>query len=286
MTISKVSTLVTSAWLRQQIQSTVRNTASVTNNLRVLDSSWVPSPKVDGFKEFFQQGHIPTAVYFDLRTVNPPKYDASIRYPIPDSNVFEDYVEELGISNHTHVVVYDRLNSRSSFRTWFLFKLFGHSQVSVLNGGLKQWVAEGNQVTTETVEVEPGEFNAEFQPNLLRDRESLIKNIETATEQVIDARDTESYKDGHIPGAKNIPFSSIFNEDGTVQAPSELKQLFVKAGVDPRAPIISSCEAGLTACGIIVAAHILGQENVPLYNGSFREWEALAAPDMITRSQS
>ncbi|GFN97095.1 sulfurtransferase [Plakobranchus ocellatus] len=284
--IPKVSALVTSAWLKQQIQSAAQNFKSASKSLRILDSSWVSSSEVDCCKEFYQQGHIPTAIFFDLRTVCPAQHNAHIKYPIPDSNFFKEYVQGLGISNDTHIIVYDRLNTyRPSFRIWFLFRLFGHNQVSVLDGGLKQWIKDGNDVTTETSEVEPGVFNAQFQPHLIRDHMSMVKNIDTGVEQVIDARKAQTYLDGHIPGSKNIAYPSIFNEDGTFRTPSELRQLFVQAGVDLDSPIVASCGGGMTACILIAAAHVLGKEDVPLHNGSFREWSALTTPNMISHSE-
>ncbi|KAK3792915.1 hypothetical protein RRG08_033765 [Elysia crispata] len=285
MTISKVSTLVSSSWLRHQIQSISRS-ANVSSHLRVLDTSWMPGDKSDSYREYYQQGHIPTALFFDLAKMSHAEKDSAIAFPIPDSNAFQDYVEDLGISNHTHIVAYDRFNSRTSFRTWFLFRLFGHNQVSVLDGGLRKWISDGNHITTEENDVEPGEFDVNFQPHLLKDYKTMVENVKTNAAQVLDARGAKGYHKGHIPGAKSIPYDSLFNEDGTMQTPVQLKKLFDDAGVDLTSEITSSCLQGLTACGLMAAAHILGKENVPLYNGSFAEWAALSNPDMISQTAS
>lgn len=283
MTISKVSTLVTSSWLRQQIQGAVR-TATATNKLRVLDTSWMPDNK-NCYSEYYQQGHIPTALYFDWPKLSPTTKESAVVFPIPDQNVFQDYVEDLGISNHTHVVAYDRFNLKTSFRTWFYFRLFGHNQVSVLDGGLRKWLLDGNYVTTEEVDVERGKFDVKFQAHLLRDYELMVKNLDTKEEEVLDARDAKGYQKGHIRGAKSIPYDTLFNEDGTMRSVEELQKLFDDAGVNLNAKVTSSCMTGMTACGLIAAAHILGHENLPLYNGSFTEWAALASPDMITKME-
>ncbi|GFS22157.1 sulfurtransferase [Elysia marginata] len=284
MTISKISTLVTTSWLRQQIQSAARS-ATISNKLRVIDTSWMPNTEAGSYREFYQQGHIPTALFFDWAKLSPVTKDSAIGFPIPDPNVFQDYVEDLGISNHTHVVAYDRFNSRTSFRTWYYFRLFGHNQVSVLDGGLRKWVSDGNHVTTEEIHVEPEEFDVKFQPHLLRDYESMVKNMETEAEQVLDATGAKGHRKGHIPGAISIPYDTLFNEDGTMRSAQELKKLFDDAGVSLDREVTSSCLLGLTACGLIAAAHILGKENVPLYNGSFAEWSALSSPDMISTTE-
>ncbi|RUS73211.1 hypothetical protein EGW08_019033 [Elysia chlorotica] len=281
MTISKVSAMVSTSWLKHQIQSTARST-NISSHLRVLDTSMVPGE--NSYKEYFQQGHIPTAVFFDLDKMSQAKKNSSIGFPIPDPNIFQDYVEDLGISNHTHVVAYDRFNIRTSLRTWFLFRLFGHAQVSVLDGGMRKWVSDGNPVTTEEINLEPGEFDVKFQSHLLKDYKSMVENTKTNKEQVLDARGAKGYEKGHIPGAKNIPYASLFNEDGTMRTPTELKKLFDDAGINLDKEVTSSCQLGFTACGLMAAAHILGKENVPLYNGSFHEWEALSNPDMISKT--
>lgn len=282
MTISKISTIVTSSWLKQQIQVTARH-ANSAKILRVLETSWTPE-KNSCYAEYLQ-GHIPSALFFDWAKLSPTIEGSAISFPVPSPNVFQDCVEDLGISNDTHVVVYDRFNSRASFRSWFYFRLFGHNQVSVLDGGLRKWVSEGNHVTTGEDDVEPGKFDVKFQPHLLRDYEWMVKNLETNEDQVLDSRGTTSYQKGHIPGAKNIPYASLFNKDGTVRTTEELKMLFDEAGVDLNGKVTSSCLLGVTACGLIAAAHMLGHENIPLYNGSYSEWAALASPDMISSSE-
>ncbi|CAL1547983.1 unnamed protein product [Lymnaea stagnalis] len=291
MTVSKLATLVGTQWLREQILCSARGSSKLTNTFRVLDTSWSPEPDVDGYTQFYREAHIATSLHFDLKKVSPPKQGSTIKFQIPDSNFFEDYVESLGISNDTHVIAYDRFNSRPSFRTWFLFRLFGHDKVSVLNGGLRKWISDGFHVTTDEPTVEPGEFDALFRPHLLRDYESMAKNVKTQQEQVMDARGHDAFyvsdednSGGHIPGAKNIPFSSLFNDDGTVKAEEDLKNLFIKAGVDLSKPLVSSCQTGMTACGLIIAAHLLGRKDIPLYNGSFTEWSALAPPNYIVKT--
>ncbi|XP_059178185.1 thiosulfate sulfurtransferase-like isoform X2 [Physella acuta] len=290
MTISKITTLVNTFWLREQILC--RGSSLTKRNLKVLDTSWMPEPEVDGYKQFYQESHIPTSLYFDLKKVSPPVPGSSIKFQIPSTNLFQEYVGNLGITNNTHVVAYDRFNTRPSFRTWFLFKLFGHDKVSVLNGGLRKWLTDGFHVTTEEPVVEKEQFKVMLRKHLLRDFEAIQTNLQTAQEQLMDARGIKDYyvtddgnSGGHIPGAKNIPFSSLFNEDGTVKAENELKKLFDEAGINLTKPLVSSCQTGMTACGLIAAAHILGKDDVALYNGSYHEWSARADASQIVKEK-
>ncbi|BFZ12464.1 hypothetical protein BsWGS_15505 [Bradybaena similaris] len=292
MTLSKLTPLVSTIWLKEQIFAALQNTTKLNNSLRVLDTSWMPEPDVDGYTQFYAQAHIPTALYFDLKKLSFPSETSAAKFPIPDSNVFKEYVENLGINNSTHIVAYDRLNARSSFRTWFLFRLFGHDKVSVLNGGLRQWLTDGFPVSTEEPAVEKTVFSVNFRKHLLRDFGTVLKNVTSQTEQLMDARPHDMYyiasedkPGGHIPGAKNIPYGSLFNEDGTLKSKDEIEKLFTGAGIDLQRPLVSSCQTGVTACGLIFAAYVLGQKDVPLYNGSFTEWSKLADPSMIVREK-
>lgn len=277
MTVSKLSTLVSTTWLKDQIFR-LSSSGKLDPNLRVLDTSWAIGQPIDSYKEYYQNAHIPSALYFDLTKIHTKGTPGpGPRYPITDSNVFQDYAQSLGISNHTHVVTYDRFASRDAFRTWFLFRLFGHEKISVLNGGLRRWLMDGSHVTTDEPDVEKGNFKARLRTDLLRNYDDMVKNVSTKTEQVVDGRGPKNVfgteeSDGRIPGSKNIPFNLIFNEDYTVKSHTDLKKLFDTAGVDLNQPLVSSCLTGQVACGLIAAAHLLGKENVALYNGSFTEW--------------
>ncbi|XP_012938813.1 thiosulfate sulfurtransferase isoform X2 [Aplysia californica] len=276
MTINRLPTLVSTTWLKQQMcrhsNPSIAGKITLRRSLRILDTSWTPEPEVDGYKTFFKEAHIPSSLYFDLKQVQTSgQKGPGAKFPIPDSNRFQDYVEDLGISNDTHVIAYDRFNSRPSFRTWFLFRLFGHDKVSVLNGGLRQWVTDGYHVTVDEPDVEEGEFEVNFRPHLLRSYDEMLKNVNSQAEQVVDARGRgnfvgENENDGHIPGSKNIPFGSVFNDDGTVKSSSELQKLFDNVGIDLSKPLVSTCQTGMTACAVAAAAHILGKEDVPVYN--------------------
>ncbi|KAJ8308851.1 hypothetical protein KUTeg_013725 [Tegillarca granosa] len=156
------------------------------------------------------------------------------------------------------------------------FALYGHKKISILDGGFMKWVEDGFQTSVEEIDIEKaGDFVAKIDQDLLFDFEMMKKNLEKKSHQMVDARGAKSFigeediegdiKHGHIPGARNIPFSDLFNEDGTFKSDHALKQLFDAANIDLGRPVVASCLTGMTACGLAAAMHVLGKEKVPVY---------------------
>ncbi|XP_052229648.1 thiosulfate sulfurtransferase-like isoform X2 [Dreissena polymorpha] len=222
--ISKVSTLATTQWLRKQIGSS--NTA--TRALRILDTSFVRDKQVDTYTMDYLEGHIPQALFFDLHKC--VESTPSIPRNLPDPACFTSYVRKLGIWPDTHVVAYDRFGPASAYRTWWLFRLYGHTNISVLDGGYRKWVADGYDTTKEEPEVEPSMFIPQLDRFLVRTFDDMAENLRTCREQVVDARgatdravvDTES-GGGKIPGSRHVSFEELFNEDGTMKTEEQLK---------------------------------------------------------------
>lgn len=239
---------------------------------------------VDTYTEFYKQGHIPQSVHFDLYRCAPK--NPYIFLDIPDVNCFTDYVQSLGVWSDTHVVAYDRFGPRSAYKTWWLFRAFGHRNISVLDGGLRKWLEDGYEVTTDEPKIERSDFVAKLDKNLDRTYEEIILNLKTKREQVMDTRSpndpsvVEGPNGGMIPGAKHMSFDSLFSEDGTIKSDAELKALFNEAGIDLGQPIVASCLRGITACAGAAAAYILGKDNVPVYVGSWTEYSQ-RAPDHL-----
>ncbi|KAH3852513.1 thiosulfate sulfurtransferase-like [Dreissena polymorpha] len=283
MTLARIWTVVSTNWLRESLNSQVNG--KVSRKLRVLDTSFLFDPDVDTYKECYKQGHIPQSLHFNMyRCVNrTPERPVNL----PDINCFTDYAQELGIWPDTHVITYDRFGPAPAYRTWWLFRTFGHKNISILDGGLRKWLEDGHEVTTEETAVERSNFEAKLDKNLLRSYEDVLENLKSRREQLVDARNpagdsctsSENYG-GVIPGAKHIVFEQLFTENGTIKSDRELKELFDSAGVDLGQPITASCLRGLTACGVAAAAHILGKEHVPVYAGSWWEYSRRAPDDL------
>ncbi|XP_041352951.1 thiosulfate sulfurtransferase-like [Gigantopelta aegis] len=286
MGLSRVRTLVGTNWLKEQLFSKT----SKGGPLRVLDTTWKPKNDTNYYEEYYKKSHIPTSVYF-----NPDECVQSIKLiqrNLPELNCFNHYIQRLGIASDTHIIAYDQFTSRSALRTWWLFRVFGHSKISILDGGFKKWLDDGYEVSTEEPQVEKTDYL--LQPNfqLMRDYDAMVKNVKSKVEQMVDARSWEEFsgqkelekpddlKTGHIPGARNIPFEDLFNEDGTFKSDKDLKILFDKAEIDLNKPLVASCLTGLTACGLAAAAHCLGKD-VPVYFGSWKEWVQRADDNMV-----
>lgn len=174
--------LVSSKWLAEAVKA-----GRVGASLRVLDASWYP-PQERNARQEFRESHIPGASFFDIeecRDKSSP-YD----FMLPSEAGFADYVGQLGIGNDTHVVVYDgdKLGTFYAPRAWWMFRVFGHRQVSVLNGGFKNWVKEGHPVTAEVSQPPPAVFKAKLDKSLLKTFEEMMENVGSKRFQVVDSR--------------------------------------------------------------------------------------------------
>ncbi|XP_010178739.1 PREDICTED: thiosulfate sulfurtransferase, partial [Mesitornis unicolor] len=247
---------------------------------RVLDASWYP-PQERNARQEFKERHIPGASFFDIeecRDQSSP-YD----FMLPSESHFADYVGRLGVSNDTHVVVYDgdALGTFYAPRAWWMFRAFGHKQVSVLNGGFKNWVKEGHPVTAEVSQPTPGTFKARLNTTLLKTFEEMMQNVGSLQFQVVDSRPEGRFRgteldqgleSGHIPGAVNIPFHSFLSETGHEKSIEEIQEIFRKKNIDLSKPLAATCRKGVTACHIALAAYLCGKRDVAVYDGSWSEW--------------
>ena len=265
--------VVSTAWLADHLNDPT---------VKVLDGTYhLPTAKRDGNAEFLER-HIPGALRFDIDDVCDP--DDPLPHMIPSPERFAETVSALGIGNGDTVVVYDVYGLQSAARTWWMFRLFGHDKVAVLDGGMPAWTAEGRALESGPSKSEPTQFTADFRPELVRRREDVLANVGSKAAQVADARpagrftgtETEpraGMRSGHIPGSRSLPISDLLDPATKTVLPNDgLRAAFDKAGVDLAKPIISSCGSGVTACMIALAAHRLGHPGVAVYDGSWSEW--------------
>ena len=164
-----------------------------------------------------------------------------------------------------------------------MFRLYGHEQVSVLDGGLPAWEKIGG-LASGTEPRQRSTFAAKFNPDLIRTFDQIRANIQTKTMQVLDARSRgrfegteqeprEGLKSGRIPKSLNLPFLKAYNPKTKLLLPVEkLSKLFTEAGINPRAPIVTSCGSVVTACNLALALYLTGNTTVAVYEGSWTEW--------------
>ena len=183
--MNKVSTLVSTGSVSQQIFSNIKN-------IRILDASWhLPITKRDQLEEY-QQEHIPGAQFFNIdKCSKPGKGLENFSHTLPSADFFSEYVGNLGIDNDTHVVVYEnnaKFGTFSAPRAWWMFRIFGHSKISIMEGGLPLWTKEGREITDKIPQIEQAVFQASYKPELFKSFGDIQSNLEERGFQVMDAR--------------------------------------------------------------------------------------------------
>ncbi|XP_063807884.1 thiosulfate sulfurtransferase-like [Pseudophryne corroboree] len=274
--------LVSASWLSGALK------AKAAPALRVLDTTYYSPGTKDARKEFAER-HIPGASFFDMEHCKDQVSAYEIMLPTPSQ--FSQYVGHLGVSNESHVVVYDTdsLGMLYAPRLWWMFRVFGHNNVSVLDGGLAKWLERGLQVTSEDTQVAPQTFHATVNHSLLKTFKDIQENLISQQFQLVDARvegrysgpepkPGEGIEPGHIPGSVNLPFSG-FLEDGYQRPSHEIRLLFEQKGIDLTKPLTAMCRRGVTACHLALASFLLGKEDTSIYDGSWFEWFHRAKPE-------
>lgn len=249
-------------------------------NLRIVDATYhIPPTSRDAWTEF-QEAHLPGAVFFDIDAIADTR--SSLPHMLPTPQQFSEQVGALGISNTDDIVVYDTYGLFSAPRVWWMFRVFGHERVFVLDGGLPKWKAEGKPLETGLPQVKHQSFIAQHHPELVWDWKQIHQNLETSQVQVVDARSGERFlgkqaeprvglRSGHIPYSKNVPWASLIDSKEKTLLPIEqLRQQF--QDIDFSQPITTSCGSGVTACLGAFALHMLGHTQWAVYDGSWAEW--------------
>ncbi|WP_169544995.1 3-mercaptopyruvate sulfurtransferase [Sneathiella aquimaris] len=272
MPYANPTSLVSTEWLSQHINAP---------DIRIVDASWyLPAENRDPKAEF-EAAHIPGAVFFDIDEISDT--DNPLPHMIPSPEKFSSRMRRLGLGDGNRIIVYDGSGIRSAARAWWMIRLFGHEDVAILDGGMKKWLAEGRE--TSDLPSHPAErhFTSRFNSLMVREKAQVRKNLETAKEQVLDARSAgrfsgaeeeprEGLRGGHIPNSKNLPFNQLISDDGTLKNSDALEVEFEKVGIDPKAPVITSCGSGITACVLAFGLHMIGHRRVSVYDGSWTEW--------------
>jgi thiosulfate/3-mercaptopyruvate sulfurtransferase len=250
-------------------------------DVRVLDATWyLPHLGRDARAEH-RAGHVPGAVYFDIDAVKDARNP--LPHMLPPAEEFADAVGRMGIGTGDRVVVYGQRGMIASARVWWSFRVFGHDRVAVLDGGLPAWVAEHRALEPGEVTRPPARFTARFRPELVRDLRAMRANVEQPGDQVVDARSRGRFdatepelrpglRGGHIPGSRSLPYDQLFAADGTLRPPGELRIAYEGAGLDLDRPIVATCGSGVSAAVLALGLHVLGRNDVAVYDGSWTEW--------------
>jgi len=302
--------LVDAQWLAKAVDEKRRN-------VRILDCTYAMQPKSDNsnlikngqwnelmqrstpYKELYQSSHIPTAVHIDLDIATYA--GATVRFAMHPPEVFEQYVQQLGVNDGDHIVLYGRGPMGGMLfaaRFWWMFRMYGQSDVSLLDGGLTAWQAQGLETSSGTVAVEKGNWKAkQFHPDMMIAYDELTQKDDHGKDMIdrheqtnlLDARPAKQFSGeeetsldptkvngSFVPGFHSAPASELVDKDGRMKSPESIKQTLSEHGYRPGLPAVTSCgggiQASLLAFGIQQA---YADAKVRVYNGSIKEMELL-----------
>ena len=262
--------LVSIKWLEQNINKT---------DLILLDASLAKT--ANGKKSKYKDLTIPSARIFNLKD-NFSDRNSAFPNTMPSKEKFELECQKLGISKTSGVIVFDNHGIYSSPRVWWMFKTMGHDKVSVLDGGLKEWVKKGLRTENRTHKTyETGDFEACLNEDYIINYNSIKLNTEKQTFTLIDARSEGRFngaeqdprtelKSGHIKGSINIPYNNVLS-NGKYKSKEVLKKLF-GTKCDTNEKLVFSCGSGLTACIVFLACEFAFTKSKFVYDGSWTEW--------------
>jgi thiosulfate/3-mercaptopyruvate sulfurtransferase len=251
-------------------------------DLRILDASWhLPTSGRDGRGEY-AAGRIPGAVFFDIDDLS----DATSPLPhmLAPPEKFSSRMRRLGVGDGAQIVVYDSLGVFSAARAWWMLRAMSHEDVFVLDGGLPAWTAAGFDIEDDPP-MKRGErhFSARLRSDLVRNLGDMRRIVDAGAAQVLDARPPGRFagrdpeprpglRGGHMPGAINLPYTSLLTVEGRLKPSAELEAAFAAAGADPKAASVATCGSGVSAAVIALALARLGRWHTPIYDGSWAEW--------------
>ena len=228
----------------------------------------------------FLAAHIPGARYFDLDIISD--VESNLPHMLPSAGRFARLVGELGLSDDSAVVFYDQSGGYWATRGWWMMRLFGHDAVAVLDGGLAAWQRADQPVEAgEPAPAEAGHFTPKFRATWVRGLGDMLENHDL----VLDARSAARFaggspeprpglQPGHIPGAVNVPSTTLLASDGTFLPPEILRAKLQAAGADGSRPVVASCGSGISATMIAFAMVRAGLPQPAIYDGSWSEWGA------------
>jgi len=264
--------LVSTEWLHERLGAP---------DIKIIDATWyLPGDERDPKAEY-ALAHIPGAVFFDIDEI--ADLTSPLPHMLPPPEKFASRVKKMGLGDGSTIVVYDASGIFSAPRVWWMFRAMGHERVVVLDGGLPKWIAEGRPIEDMPPATQERHFTPRYTSDLIRDLDQVRQTLQSGREQVVDARAAARFtgeapeprpglRGGHMPGALNVPSSTLIAPDGTMKSTEALAQVFDAAGVDVEKPVVATCGSGISAAIVALALARLGRPRTAVYDGSWTEW--------------
>lgn len=272
--------LVDTGWLEENLGKP---------GIAIIDATWFPKHSPRKAADEFEQAHIPGAVYFNIDDIA----DKATHLPhmLPDAETFAAKVGALGIADTDRVIAYDaNSGAAAAARAWWMFRVFGHTNVAMLNGGLPKWLKENRPTeggipcpTAASFTVRTADGRPDL--GLVRSAEQILGDLDARTEQVVDARSAGRFRGsdpepwpvkklGHIPGSISLPFGLLMDPDqANAMLPAKtLADMIAAAGIDPQKPVVASCGSGVTAAIVSLGLYLTGHPRAAIYDGSWSDW--------------
>ncbi|EQB86714.1 thiosulfate/3-mercaptopyruvate sulfurtransferase [Clostridium punense] len=269
-------------WLKEHIKD---------ESLVIIDCRFSLQDPTYGEKAY-QEAHIPKAASVNLdKDLAGEKREHGGRHPLPNIKEFVSFMESLGVSNHSKVLIYDDGDLAAPSRLWWMLKYIGLDTIYILEGGINAWLSSGGEVTKEEYRgKEPGKIEVNLREEMQCPMEYVKANLNNEDIVIIDSRARERYlglvepmdkKAGHIPGAKNYDWTLNF-KDGKVRPIEELRERFDK--VNDYKEVIVHCGSGVTGCANVLFLEEVGISS-KLYVGSWSDWSSYDENPISTEEQ-
>lgn len=241
----------------------------------------------------YREGHIPGAHFASVDTdLSGDKTGSNGRHPLPAPAAFAAFLARNGVSNATHIVAYDDVGGQFASRLWWMARWIGLTNISLLDGGIQKWLAEGRGLSTEVPAPSTSPLRGTADPVMVWSAAEVLAHINDTNFTLIDARAAERYRGetepidpvaGHIPNALNRFYKSNLNADLTFRSPEEIRNEFTEL-TRYRAPeqVVHYCGSGVTACANLFAMELSGLHGSKLFAGSWSEWVANPERPVVT----